>query len=672
LIIEIAESKDIISTEQFKFGRFSFEHFNPVQSAVFSVFDKPENCLISANTSAGKTAIAEMYIASTIRQHGGKGIYLSPMKALSQEKFDEWRSSDHHFSDLKVSICTGDYQITSDRKKELAEADIIIMTYEILNSLSRARSDKSDFLNGDVTLVIDEFHMLGDESRGSHIEVGLLNFLKLNPKARIVALSAVMPNHKEIGNWISNITGRDTYVLRSDYRPCKLNKYFTPYRDKGRYEEKEETKMKKALEIIKKNLNDKFIIFVHGKKTGLAMLKKLASEGIVAKYHTADLAKADRIKIENEFRDSDSLKVLVATSTLSAGVNTPAKGVIVLGVHRGLSEVEVSAILNSMGRAGRKGYGSDEGDAYVLLPDSKIEDWKYRINNPPDVMSSLVGKNETFKNLAFHIVSEIHHGNITNRTELNNWFKETLSHHQNLRLDSNFIYNMLDSLKKCSILKEESGTYTLTQLGKISSMYYYSPYDVSNLYFNFDHLFKNEKEQDDYWLTIALSNIDTHRCGIASRMEVDEADGYVNILRRKKVNFDMHNASVIKVGYCYHLLLQGKENPILSAPMRGLQYDFSRTLEVLSAINRMHGMWNRHMWLEQLRARINYGVPFEMVDIVKLSGIGRVKANKLWTAGLRTLKDISTNINKVKIALNCSDEIAASVVSEAKNLHYAI
>lgn len=136
-VIQTGDSIQLIETSKFPLAKFPFATFNPVQSTIFEYYDKDNNLIVATATSSGKTTVAEMTLSHEIRKKGGKGLYLVPLKALAQEKIDEWTDKEHHFGDLKVSVCTGDYRLTAERKAELEAADLIVMSYEMFNSRVR-------------------------------------------------------------------------------------------------------------------------------------------------------------------------------------------------------------------------------------------------------------------------------------------------------------------------------------------------------------------------------------------------------------------------------------------------------------------------------------------------------------------------------------------------------
>src|SRR5687768_10759879 len=97
-IIEVGDQNCLVNTDKFPFLKFPFEQFNPVQSRVFDFYNQPVNLVIAARTAAGKTACCEMVFAHERFVQGGKGMYVGPLKALSQEKVDDWGDQSHGFS----------------------------------------------------------------------------------------------------------------------------------------------------------------------------------------------------------------------------------------------------------------------------------------------------------------------------------------------------------------------------------------------------------------------------------------------------------------------------------------------------------------------------------------------------------------------------------------------
>lgn len=679
-VITINDKLDLVPTRLFPHAKFPFEHFNQVQSSVFDVFDRDANFCIAAATSAGKTVIAEMVLSHEIRKRGGKGIYVAPLKALAQEKIDDWTDPSHHFGGLNLSICTGDYVLTKARQQELSEANLILLTSEMLASRCRNRkSEKSNFLSEIGTIVIDESHILTVPGRGDHLEVAMMKIAEINPKLRICLLSATMPNVDEICGWTSHLTKKNTYLIESTYRPCKLNVHYEKYFDGSRdYDDTEGEKIATALQIVEHYKDDKFLVFAHTKRTGELMKMTFKRYGIDAEFHNADLTKEKRGELERKFREDPKFRVIIATSTLAWGLNLPARRVIVLGVHRGMSEVATYDIMQMIGRAGRPKY-DPAGDAYILLPEGKYDLHKFRIQTPDRINSQLLeyvgGKADddesrrNYKTLAFHMVSEIHHRSVRTREDIHSWYERTLAHHQNQWFDSDIVDNVLELLMNCGAIKEEDGEFKATSVGTIASMFYFSPFDVADYKRSFGKLFDKGNQNNDIAIAVALGNTDSQRFGIVSKAEREEMGTFAGKVQQLYGIYAVSEPA-IKASFAYWNLLNGKHNALFNGFMLGLKFDFPRTAQVLQAIDQMASRWNKTEWFKQLRGRVQYGVGANLIDLCQLPNIGGVRAQVLWDNKIRTVADVATNPEKVRRLTNLGQAKVDEIVSYANTLRF--
>jgi helicase len=459
-ITVLEDQLELVPTKNYpKYAHFPFEYFNPVQSRIFEIFNKDCNVLVAAATSSGKTITAEMIAAYEI-QKGGRVIYLAPLKALAKEKIDDWTNEIHHFAKAKQAICTGDYRLTPERKKELEEAQLVMMTTEMLNARVRNFTSEHNEWIKNITLIIsDEHHLLSVLGRGDKLEIGLMKFCDINPDARIVGLSATMPNVKEIAEWTEHLNGKETYLIDSQYRPCPLGIHWEVYDDVGNYETVEANKVQAALELVEAYEKDKFIVFVHAKKTGELVKKALLAAGIDCEFHNADLEKDKREKLETKFKKDKNFRVMIATSTVAWGLNMPARRVIIVGVHRGLDEVEQYDIKQMVGRSGRVGL-DPRGDAYILVPERKADYHMMRLSRPAKIESRLLDyigteENPHYKTLAFHLVSEIHHGEVSTKADIQKWYSRTLASFQANDLEDDILDSTLDLLQKYNAIKLE-------------------------------------------------------------------------------------------------------------------------------------------------------------------------------------------------------------------------
>lgn len=661
----------LVPTSDFpSYAEFPFDEFNPVQSRIFEIYDQDCNVIIAAQTSAGKTVCAEMMMSHEVRKRGGKAMFLAPLKALAKEKIDDWTDPGHHFSNCKLSICTGDYRLTPARKKELENSDIILMTSEMLNSRCRNnKSEQNDWLKEIGTLVVDESHLLTVPGRGDHLEVGLMKLTKVAPNARIVFLSATMPNVDEIANWVSyQLTGRDTYLIESDFRPCPLGIHFETYFPARTYEATEEQKIDAAMNIIADYEDDKFLVFVHTKRTGHMMKKALEGAGYETEFHNADLEKSKRHMVEKKFREG-GLQVIVATSTLAWGLNLPARRVIVLGVHRGLNEVDTYDIWQMVGRAGRPGY-DPRGDAYILLPDNHEERHRSRLKEHQDIESRLLdhigsGDEARYKTLAFHLVSEIHHGQIKTKDDVHKWYERSLAAFQANDLDDHIIDSTIDLLIKCRAIKEEDGNYKVTVIGMISSLFYYSPFDVADLRRNFKRLFDTGLEDNDLQVSMALANVENLRMGIVSKGEREDMAAFKSKVHRASGKWEYEDPE-IKGGFAYFCLMNGLNAGNAVGASRTLQWDFPRLVQVLHALDQMNCKWGKKDWFNILNMRMTYGVKPHLIPLCTIPDIGKVRAERLWNAGVRSIGDVARNQSKVQSVLNMKKDSIDKICNAAK------
>jgi replicative superfamily II helicase len=320
-VVRIEDLHDLADTTSFQYAKYPFDKFNCIQSRLLEIVEKDCNIAVSASTSGGKTVCAEIFMSHAIRTGKGKAIYIGPMRALAREKEQDWKKPTHHFSDLKVSICTGDYRLTTSRVKELDDADIIVMTPEMLASRARnASSEKSRFLQDVAVVCFDESHLLTVPGRGDHIEVALMKLAKINPNIRVVLLSATMPNTAQICEWVTRLTNRDTYFLESKYRPCPLGIHYETYFDGDRrYHDRELAKIATTVGIVNHYSDDKFLCFTHTIDTGKKLVEQLKRYRIDAEFHYSNLTAEKRESLEERFRKDPKPRVVVATSTLAWG-----------------------------------------------------------------------------------------------------------------------------------------------------------------------------------------------------------------------------------------------------------------------------------------------------------------------------------------------------------------
>ncbi len=185
-----------------------YSSLTPVQQKSLDVgLLKNKSLLVCAPTASGKTLIATMAIAQHLEQ-GHKALYLSPLKALANEKFKEYQKL-LESTPFKAVLSTSDLDSESNY---LAKYHLLILTYEKLDSLLRHRVG---WLSEVKVVIIDEIHLLNDPKRGPTLEI-ILTLLKSLLQPQLIGLSATIGNPEELAKWLGAELVQDTW------RPVEL------------------------------------------------------------------------------------------------------------------------------------------------------------------------------------------------------------------------------------------------------------------------------------------------------------------------------------------------------------------------------------------------------------------------------------------------------------------
>lgn len=201
---------DSTPAKEFPFALDSF------QSEAIKCLNNGESVMVSAHTSAGKTVVALYAIAMSLRNKQ-RVIYTSPIKALSNQKYREFKEE---FSD--VGLMTGDVTIEPN-------ASCLVMTTEIWRSMQYKGSEVTREV---AWIIFDEVHYMRDRERGVVWEESIV----MAPKnSRFVFLSATVPNAKEFADWVAKVHQQPCHIVYTDYRPTPLQHYFFPSGGDGLY-----------------------------------------------------------------------------------------------------------------------------------------------------------------------------------------------------------------------------------------------------------------------------------------------------------------------------------------------------------------------------------------------------------------------------------------------------
>lgn len=299
-----------IQPYNYKYCEFNFTDWNPVQLKCLPYFTENCNLVVSASTAAGKTVIAEAIMGYELfNNENNKVVYVSPLKAIGNEKFNDW-SKHPTFKKYSKILISSDNQVTQE---ELENSQMIISTIESMNLKCRNREK---WLANVKALIFDEAHLINDHSRGAGSETLIMNLTQLNPDCRIICLSGTMSNYIEIAKWLKACNGKTTKYVNSNWRPTELIKKIEIVED---YKEQQKTIYNIAKEVNDKD--EKMLIFVHSKQVGENICKYLKEYGISCVFYHAGIKYNVKEKILQDFRSTYSgLNIMICTSSLGMGI----------------------------------------------------------------------------------------------------------------------------------------------------------------------------------------------------------------------------------------------------------------------------------------------------------------------------------------------------------------
>ncbi|MEM2913373.1 MAG: DEAD/DEAH box helicase [Candidatus Bathyarchaeia archaeon] len=387
--------------------------FPPQEEAIKSGALEGKNLLLASPTASGKTLVAELCALKHILERDGKVLYLTPLRALANEKYEEFRKytviKKPNGRKISVGISTGDFD-SSD--PWLGRFDIIITTNEKCDSLLRHRAPWI----GEISLIVaDEVHLLNDVERGPTLEVILARLMQINPDVQLLALSATVRNSDEIAEWLKAV------AITTEWRPVKLREGVllndeVQFKDGGSIKINpmvKEPAINLALHSVKHG--GQVLIFASSRKNAVRLARKASQEmsdlltkslkrslNSVAEeiqssgertrisellsdlvkngvaFHHAGLSGVHRKIIEDAFRDG-KIKILTATPTLAFGVNLPARVVVISDYRRyepgyGYYPITVLEYKQMVGRAGRPKY-DDIGESILIAKTDEERDY---------------------------------------------------------------------------------------------------------------------------------------------------------------------------------------------------------------------------------------------------------------------------------------------------------
>ena len=681
----------------------------PPQAHALAPILAGESLVLAAPTASGKSLVAYLALVRAARA-GRTGLYLVPLRALAQEKADELARFES--LGLKVGLSMGDFDLPADRLEKL---DVLVATSEKADGLLRRGSPWLDRLG---VVVADEVHLLRDPDRGPTLEVSLTRLRRAYPDLQIVALSATVGNSEELAAWLG------ARHLSSEFRPVPLKKgvYFDGRITFTDLTTRELAPPGEAIpRLVRTVIEDggQALVFVNTRKAseqvaealvptvrgllsgeerrraraaveelggtsdeeteGLRRLGGLLPHGVA--YHNASLTNPERRVVERAFRER-TLKVLVATPTLAAGINLPARRVIVrdttryddrLGMQAPIPAMEVHQML---GRAGRPRF-DPAGEALLIARTPDDEDRLldgYLSAAPESVVSRLAAEPA----LRMHVLALVASGAVATEEDLESFFAATFYGHTLPLAELRSTVSTVRSFLEENDFLVPGPSLRATPFGGLTSELYLDPLSAVVLRQVIERaplgvgsfpllaaiaatpdlppLFLRRGEESDLLTRYTDEAEELLVKPEEAPLELD-LDGFLSTLK---------TASVLEAWI--------NEVPILEITRQfGIGAGDLRTKVedaewLLFGAGRLAARFQRRLGrpIDDLSTRVRYGAREELLDLVRLRGIGRVRARLLYRAGYADREALrQAPVDRIEQVLR-SRRLAEMVVSQLR------
>ena len=667
--------------------------YPPQEEAVRAGALEGKDLVLASPTASGKTLTAEFCALKHVVERGGKVLYLTPLRALASEKYEEFKKYSgvrkSNGRRVRVGISTGDYD-SSD--PWLGRYDIIISTNEKADSLLRHRSKWVD----EISLVVaDEVHLLNDSERGPTLEVVLARLMQINPEIQVLALSATIKNVEELADWL-----KAQYVT-TEWRPVKLKEGVLlhqeiQFKDGGAAKIGKHARnpaLNLALHIVKSG--GQALIFASTRKNAVSLAKKMAAELDIflskpakrslnllservlatgertriselladfvkhgAAFHHAGLGGGHRKLLEEAFREG-KIKVLTATPTLAFGVNLPARIVIIHDYRRyevgyGYYPIPVLEYKQMAGRAGRPKYDK-VGEAILIAKTDDEQDYlmeNYVLAEPERIWSKLAVE----RILRPHVLSTIAAQYAQTEQGVYDFFGKTFYAYQ---YDPKAIKLVITKILKFLYDEEmiDAGGKNLfaTKFGRRVSDLYIDP--ISAVFIRDALRARAPVITDISFLHMIAHTPDMYPKLRPYSSEVDELALFVDKHRDEFMfeppsEFDDHFdfeefMGEAKLAWVMQSWIEEVTEDQMIERFRVQPGDLYRLINsakwLLYASRELAGLLKQKdlaSQLKKLMERSANGVKVELLPLVRLEGVGRARARILFNSGLKTVDDL--------------------------------
>ncbi|ADQ67720.1 superfamily ii helicase [Halogeometricum borinquense DSM 11551] len=489
--------------------------YPPQVAAVEAGVTEGERLVAAIPTASGKTFIAELAMLTA----EGPALYIVPLRALAREKYETFAE----LPGVSVGISTGDFDSTDE---DLADNDIVVATAEKVDSAIRTGAPWIESL---ACVVVDEVHLLGSDGRGPTLEVTLATLQRRAPGLQIVALSATVDNPEDIADWL------DADLVETTWRPVSLRTGVyadgsVTFDDDSALgidveptgpDDDDATEATAALIADAVADGGQCLAFVRSRREAESLATRLADESLAddslagaspndcaeladevseigatetgsrladvvesgVAFHHAGVRSGHRALVESAFREK-RLKVICATPTLAAGVNVPARRVVIRDLKRYTGEkmtwLPVLEVHQMCGRAGRP-HLDPYGEA-ILVNDGDESDteelWERYVTAEAEAVESKLAARDALRT---HVLSVVASGFADSRDGVVDLLDATFFAHQSPDVNrARLVDSVVEELAEMEMLDDGDGNgrkdrLTATELGSAVSRQYVTP-----------------------------------------------------------------------------------------------------------------------------------------------------------------------------------------------------
>lgn len=660
------------------------ELYPPQAAAVEAGVTDGGSVVASVPTASGKTFIAELAMLSAI-ERGGTALYIVPLRALAGEKAREFEAFEEF--GVSVGVTTGNYESDGDW---LGSRDIIVATSEKVDSLVRNGADWVDDL---ACVVSDEVHLVDDRHRGPTLEVTLAKLRQRVPALQVVALSATVGNADELADWL------DAALVDSTWRPIDLRTGVhygnaAHFDDGSQRELSAESAGSQAAAVVEETLAEdgSTLVFVNSRRNAEAAARRLSdntrghltseerdalaeiadeirdvsdtdtSSDLAdavergAAFHHAGLARDHRTLVEEAFRDR-LVKVVAATPTLAAGVNTPSRRVVVRdwrrydGTAGGMQPLDVLEVHQMFGRAGRPGL-DPYGEALLLAKNhDEMEELfdRYIYAEPEPVRSKLAAEPA----LRTHVLATIATGFATTQGGLLEFLDSTLyaSQTDDSERLAQVTDDVLDYLEANGFVERHDAALSATSAGHLVSRLYIDPMSAAEIIHGLEaedeptvlglyHLVSRTPDMYELYLrsgdrekyTELAYEREEEFCGsMPSEFDDNAFEDWLSALKTAKLLEDWtEELDEDRLAERYG---------VGPGDIRGKVETAEWLLGAAERLASDLGLENA-LEVRQARQRVEYGVREELLDLAGVRNVGRKRARRLYRAGIEDRSDL--------------------------------